>query len=42
MDMPEDTHPVFHGADKKLTYFTLPMALNYQRNRYALAIAILE
>ncbi len=36
MAMPEDVHPVFCNDEEKLTYFTLPMALNYQRNSYAL------
>jgi hypothetical protein len=34
--MPEDTHPVFASEEEKLSYFTLPMSLNYQRNSYAL------
>jgi hypothetical protein len=34
--MPEDTHPEFSNAEKKLAFFTLPMALNYQRNSYRL------
>lgn len=36
MDMPEDAHPEFHNDEERLTYFTLPMALNYQRDSYAL------
>jgi hypothetical protein len=34
--MPEDTHPKFNSREEKLLYFTLPMALNYQRNSYKL------
>jgi hypothetical protein len=36
--MPEDTGPNFHSnlVEDRLTYFTLPMALNYQRNSYKL------
>lgn len=34
--MPEDTHPVFAGDEDRLAFFTLPMALNYQRNSYKL------
>lgn len=34
--MPEDTHPVFNNQEERLAYFTLPMALNYQRNSYKL------
>jgi hypothetical protein len=34
--MPEDTHPVFKNKEERLSYFTLPMALNYQRNSYTL------
>ena len=40
--MPEDVHPHFTGTDEKLAYFTLPMALNYQRNSYALWEAALK
>jgi hypothetical protein len=36
MKMPEDVHPEFMHDEERLTYFTLPMALNYQRNSYAL------
>lgn len=36
MTMPEDAHPVFATDEERLVYFTLPMALNYQRNSYAL------
>jgi len=35
-NMPEDCHPVFKTKEEKLTYFTLPMALNYQRDSYKL------
>lgn len=34
--MPEDTHPDFNSTEERLTFFTLPMALNYQRNSYKL------
>lgn len=36
--MPEDTNPSFANDEResRLAYFTLPMALNYQRNSYAL------
>ena len=34
--MPEESHPVFNNPELQLTYFTLPMALNYQRNSYKL------
>lgn len=34
--MPEDTHPEFANEEERLSYFTLPMSLNYQRNSYAL------
>lgn len=34
--MPEDTHPEFATSEERLSYFTLPMSLNYQRNSYAL------
>lgn len=36
--MPEDSSPEFSDEDKetRLTYFTLPMALNYQRDSYKL------
>lgn len=36
MAMPEDAHPQFLTNEEKLVYFTLPMALNYQRNSYKL------
>lgn len=37
MVMPEDVHPDFEGnKEKRLVFFTLPMALNYQRNSYKL------
>ena len=38
MKMPEDEHPDFSimTSEKRLSYFTLPMALNYQRNSYTL------
>ena len=34
--MPEDSHPSFKNVEERLIYFTLPMALNYQRNSYTL------
>jgi hypothetical protein len=34
--MPEDTHPTLKTQEQKLLYYTLPMALNYQRNSYKL------
>lgn len=34
--MPEDTHPKFETQELRLAYFTLPMALNYQRDSYKL------
>lgn len=34
--MPEDSHPAFANVEKRLAYFTLPMALNYQRNSFSL------
>lgn len=34
--MPEDSSPVFTDKETRLAYFTLPMALNYQRNSYKL------
>lgn len=34
--MPEDSHPIFNDQEECLSYFTLPMALNYQRNSYTL------
>jgi hypothetical protein len=34
--MPEDSHPAFSNKEERLAYFTLPMALNYQRNSYKL------
>ena len=34
--MPEDTHPSFSNQEERLAFFTLPMALNYQRNSYKL------
>lgn len=36
MAMPEDAHPDFLSQEERLVYFTLPMALNYQRNSYKL------
>jgi len=34
--MLEDTHPDFENNELRLAYFTLPMALNYQRDSYKL------
>jgi hypothetical protein len=34
--MPEDTHPQFPNLEMKRIYYTLPMALNYQRDSYKL------
>src|SRR4051794_21202186 len=34
--MPEDTHPDLASGEETLSYFTLPMSLNYQRNSYSL------
>ncbi len=34
--MPEDSHPHFTNQEERLAYFTLPMALNYQRDSYKL------
>lgn len=34
--MPEDSHPTFSSQEERLAYFTLPMALNYQRDSYTL------
>lgn len=40
--MPEDSHPKFGSNDEKLIYFTLPMALNYQRDSFKLWKSALE
>lgn len=42
--MPEDANPWFSKAEKELcfSYFTLPMALNYQRNSYTLRESVLK
>jgi hypothetical protein len=40
--MPEDSHPEFLAIEERLTYFTLPMALNYQRDSYKLWEAALK
>ncbi|KKS77166.1 MAG: hypothetical protein UV64_C0001G0002 [Parcubacteria group bacterium GW2011_GWC1_43_11b] len=42
--MPEDQSPNFSKRDfeKKIAYFTLPMALNYQRDSYKLWEAVLK
>ena len=34
--MPEDTHPEFSNDEQRRVFFTLPMALNYQRDSYKL------
>ena len=34
--MPEDTHPSFKTQEEQLLYYTLPMALNYQKDSYKL------
>lgn len=34
--MPEDSNPGFQNEEMRLAYFTLPMALNYQRDSYKL------
>ena len=40
--MPEDNHPRFGNQEDRLSYFTLPMALNYQRSSYKLWGSALE
>lgn len=41
--MPEDSQPNFHNnREARISYFTLPMALNYQRNSYKLWEAALK
>ena len=40
--MPEDSHPAFSSQEQRLAYFTLPMALNYQRDSYKLWEAALK
>lgn len=44
MKMPEDENPWFDNSKQELclTYFTLPMSLNYQRNSYTLWQAALQ
>jgi len=42
LSMPEDAHPVFDTDENRLVYFTLPMALNYQRDSYKMWEAVLE
>ncbi len=34
--MPEDTYPTFKNLEQRRIYYTLPMALNYQRNSFKL------
>lgn len=40
--MPEDSHPIFKNQEERLAYFTLPMALNYQRDSYKLWESVLK
>ena len=40
--MPEDIRPTFSNQEERLAYFTLPMALNYQRDSYKLWEAALK
>jgi hypothetical protein len=40
--MPEDSHPEFATKEEQFAYFTLPMALNYQRDSYKLWEAALK
>jgi len=40
--MPEDSPPKFSNHEENLAYFTLPMALNYQRDSYKLWEAALR
>ena len=40
--MPEDTHPTFQNNEERLIFFSLPMALNYQRNSFKLWEAATE
>lgn len=40
--MPEDTNPGFCEDESRLSYFTLPMSLNYQRNSYAMWASALK
>lgn len=44
MKMPEDSNPGFSDEEKesRLTYFTLPMSLNYQRDSYKLWESVLK
>lgn len=44
MKMPEDENPGLSSMslEEKLVYFTLPMALNYQRNSYTLWESVLK
>jgi len=42
MRMPEDSNPRFSDENLRLTYFTLPMSLNYQRDSYKLWEAALK
>lgn len=41
-EVPEDAHPEFQNKNERITYFSLPMALNYQRNSYTLWESALE
>ena len=40
--MPEESNPGFSDENSRLTYFTLPMSLNYQRDSYKLWEAALK
>ena len=40
--MPEDSNPGFQDVEMRLAYFTLPMALNYQRDSYKLWESVLK
>lgn len=42
--MPEDSNPNFSSdeIEMRLAYFTLPMALNYQRDSYKLWESVLK
>ena len=42
MKMPEDSSPNFTDENLRLSYFTLPMSLNYQRDSYKLWDAALK
>jgi hypothetical protein len=43
VEMPEDQHPDFkNNKEAQMSYFSLPMALNYQRNSFTLWKGVLE